>query len=231
MALLRLREDHRRGLVKLLRLPDTAVAELLSALNDEASLTWRGADLAERVAAQVNTASNEDVNDVIEALTGLYSIVASVDVPPDVFIDDVYEAVEETEKLKLSVSDQAKFKKRLAELFERKVVQVAAKARLVFIEHEHYLCYARIMSDIRPVFGEDVSAAPMAAMVVHTLKLGYHENDEVKEFFVALDPSSLERLSDLIDRAKVKQKTLESILRSANLHYLDADSGADLEQE
>jgi hypothetical protein len=228
MAVLKLRDAHQRGLKKLWALSDSALAEIASGL-EAVPLAWRGTDLAEEVAPNIPTVSREDLNLVIEVLTGLYSVVASVDIPLDIFIDDVYEAAEEAETVRLSPDDQTRFKSRLAELFNKKVIQVAAKARLVFIEHEHYLCYARIMSDIRPVFGDDVSQPPMAAMVVHTLKLGYHVDDNVKEFFVALDPSSLERLSDLIERAKAKQKTLESVLEAANVHHLDASAGADLE--
>jgi hypothetical protein len=140
------------------------------------------------------------------------------------FVEDVCDVVEEGDySIGLDEETKEHLKERLTKLLDNQAILVAAKARLVFIEHEHYLCYARIVTDIRPVFGLDVSRKPRAAMIAHTLKLVYHEGKgkDTKEFFVALDPSSLDRLSELIERAKAKEETLKSVLGTADVQYLD----------
>lgn len=188
--------------------------ELRAALK-EAELRSRADDLAEDVSLHVHSVSRDDVDAIVTTLSRLGSIASSAEVPIELFVDDVCEAIKDGKhRLDLSPSQKQQLKSRLATLLDNKAILIAAKARLVFIEHEHYLCYARIMTDVRPVFGPDVKTAPAAAMIAHTLKLVYHHGDDTKEFFVALDPLSLDRLSDLIERAKAKEATLNQHLAS-----------------
>jgi hypothetical protein len=223
MAVLQLRQAHAKGLNDLWRLNDTQVVNLVSALA-AADLVWRASELAEKIAPKVADVPPATIDGVVDALTGLSSVITSVDdLPMEVFVEDVAAALSDAappHSLTLTTDERQKFKTRLTSLLDIQTIRVAAKARTVFIEHEHYLCYARIMTDIRPVFDIDVADDPMAAMIVHTLKLAYHEGDDVKEFFVALDPSSLERLSELIERARAKQASLERLLHKADLHYI-----------
>lgn len=123
----------------------------------------------------MHSISRQDVDAIVDTVSGLASIAQSVEVPLDEFAEDVAEAIAEGKHsiTYAAASDRERFKSRVRDLLDNRSVLVAAKARLVFIEHEHYLCYARIMTDIRPVFGQDVEAKPMAAMVAHTLKLVY----------------------------------------------------------
>lgn len=220
---LRLREPLRLGVRKIHGLRDEAVSELRSALA-AAGLKLDPEDLAEEMAPLVHSISREEVDAIVETLSGLAIIVASSDVPLELFVEDVCEAIGEGEHaLSLDDAEKEQLKSRLSNLLDNAAILVAAKARLVLIEHEHYLCYARIMTDVRPVFGLDVKRRPTAAMIVHSLKLAYHDGKDIKEFFVALDPPSLDRLSELIDRAKEKEGTMKSVLGTADIQYLDTE--------
>lgn len=220
---LRLRESLHLGIRKIHALSDEAVEELRIALYD-AGLKSHADDLSEEIAPLVHTISRDDVDEIVQTLFGLGRVATSADVPVETFVEDVCDSIAESKhKLDLVSDEKERLKARLATLLDNNAILVASKARLVFIEHEHYLCYARIMTDIRPVFGMDVDTKPMAAMVAHTLKLVYHEGrgKDTKEIFVALDPSSLDRLSELIERAKAKEATLKSVLGTADIRYIE----------
>ena len=224
MAILTLREPNQRGVENIFRLPDDAADELRLAL-ESADLALHSRKLADQVALKVNRIARADVDRIVATLSRLHSVASSAEVPISEFVDDVYEAMEESKKhqLKLAPDDQRKFKARLASLLEVRAVNVLSKAQNVFVEHEHYLCYARIMTDIRPVFGPDVNEKPAVAMIVHSLKIVYHSGPETKQFFVALDSGSLDRFSELIERAKAKQETLKSVLGTADVQYIETE--------
>lgn len=221
---LTLHKDIQLGIATIHSLSNGSAAELEAAL-ESADLAAHAEALAERVALKVNAIPRSDVDKIVEALSRLCQISTGADVPPDEFVDDVYEVMGESKEygLQLSPEGQQAFKERLKSLLSTKAVNVVAKARLVFIEHEHYFCYARIMTDIRPIFGERVQDKPSAATIVHSLKIAYHKGSEVRELFVALDEAGLDRLGELIDRARTKADSLKSVLKAADIRYIDME--------
>ena len=222
-SVLTLRKSVRRGVASIHSLTDIAADELRDAL-EAVTLTSLYDDLAEKVAPSVDTIARTDIDEIVETLSQLSEIVTGASVSLDHFGADVYEAMEDSDDytLNLSKSDQTQFKNRLKSLLSTKSINLLGRARLVFIEHEHYLCNARILTDIRPIFGERVEEKPISATIVHTLKLSYHDAKDIREFFVALDGDGLDRLSDLIDRAKQKAASLKStMIVGSSTDYLD----------
>jgi len=81
-------------------------------------------------------------------------------------------------------------------------------------------CDAKILSDIRPVFGDDLSEGPISAVITHTLKLAYHEGGEHKEFFIVMDQQDLITLFEVIDRAHEKEQALTGLLQKSGIPRL-----------
>src|SRR5207253_649802 len=76
---------------------------------------------------------------------------------------------------------------------------------------ERTFCHARILTDLRPVFGPNLEDGPKAMLVVHHLKLAYHgDSDKHQEFHISLDADDLETLKKIIERAETKAKSLKS---------------------
>jgi hypothetical protein len=65
---------------------------------------------------------------------------------------------------------------------------------------------------------------PLGATITQMLKIEYFESNQRKEFFVALEPTDIDQLYDQINRAKQKANSLESMLKNANIDYLDVNS-------
>ncbi len=102
-----------------------------------------------------------------------------------------------------------------------KSIGVSAKAWDVLTEHERIFCGARILSDLRPVFAESLETAS-ASVIVHNLQIGFHQNGKHQDFYVALDTDDVQALKEVIVRAEKKTIALCSILKKANVDYLEA---------
>src|SRR5690606_35114508 len=64
---------------------------------------------------------------------------------------------------------------------------------------------SRILTDVRASFSADISKIE-AALVVHTLKIEYHVNNEHQEFFVTLPTSSIKSLKEQLGKAEKKEE-------------------------
>ena len=76
---------------------------------------------------------------------------------------------------------------------------------------------ARILTDVRPVFGDDVTRPPLDGVVIHTLKLSFYSNDNEEDFHMALDRGDLLKLREVIDRALAKETTLLEAMEHGQL--------------
>ncbi len=85
---------------------------------------------------------------------------------------------------------------------------------------------SKILSDLRYVFKSDPEEEPYGAVIVHLLKLTYHEDTEHKEFFVAMDDGDLRHLKEVIERAEKKARTLRRKLDAAATIFLGAPEQA-----
>lgn len=100
-----------------------------------------------------------------------------------------------------------------------KSVGITSKANDVLTEHQRTFCEARVLSDVRPIFPADLKS-PQGAVIVHTLKIEYHENGDHKEFYVALDTNDIEALKDVVLRAEEKSAVLEKFIQQSKIPYI-----------
>jgi hypothetical protein len=105
-------------------------------------------------------------------------------------------------------TDRSCFKSRLIKLLTIDSFGIVSKALSLKAESDHIFCTGRILTDARPVYGADPSIAPRAALILHTLRLAYHESADLKEFYITLDDRNLKEFRDLLDRAGLKSKSL-----------------------
>ncbi len=81
---------------------------------------------------------------------------------------------------------------------------------------------AKIMTDIRPVFGETEETMHLVidSLIFHTLQISYQIGDEIKEFQVHLTDTGLNELQGEIARAKLKEIDLEQRERSTGTNVI-----------
>lgn len=100
---------------------------------------------------------------------------------------------------------------------------VTAKISALRSDHQRVFCSSRILTDIRPVFGDDPTKSPRAAVVVHSLRLTYHVGDTHDDIFVALDAEDLRVLRNHCDRAMKKELALNEQIRRTDMTLLEAE--------
>ncbi|HPF40681.1 MAG TPA: hypothetical protein P5081_18330 [Phycisphaerae bacterium] len=100
-------------------------------------------------------------------------------------------------------------------------IGVLAKASVIRLDDPNVFCSAKIRSDIRPIFGGATNFKPVAAAIVHTLKITSHaEGEHVSKYF-ALDASDLMDLRDVIDRAIKKEESLCAEISKLGVELFD----------
>jgi hypothetical protein len=158
---------------------------------------------------------------VLETLYTLYHIRELSGVSHSRFLDDLMEGIRNNPELQIPLKGLPKLRSLLDRLMSIDSLNTVAKAFRLQRDGERLFCTAKILSDIRPVFGSDPASRPVGAVLTHTLKFGYHEGKEHREFHIVLDSGDLEKLGDTIHRAQAKDKSLRDLLKDANLPDLD----------
>ena len=161
-----------------------------------------------------------EIADLVDVITGL-----SRSSPRDasVSIEELAASITaEVLKRKGEHPNPALLEGRIAVLLGIPPLKLWAKASNVQHQYEEIFFEARIISDIRTVFEPD-GTTPLGAMVVHNLKItsadGRHQ---YHDHFFALDNADLEILQSVIQRAKEKTESLETIIRKSDLTYFQS---------
>jgi len=214
-------DSHKGPLKKLALMPPKRRKSLIRALQKAPKLLH-----VHGLTSRVSEQSGLDENDVSAWIRMLASMYLAFAVLDESFANRVAEAAEglvrdESPKRRL---DRKRFAADLIELLScHSSLGVTAKALDVRSEYGSVFHSARIITDIRPVFGPDVEGSPLAAAVVHTLRITYRERDSDKDFYVALDARDLHDLRSLVDRATEKEVSLRSQLEKTDMDYLEVE--------
>ncbi|HMJ03891.1 MAG TPA: hypothetical protein VK506_13190 [Conexibacter sp.] len=103
---------------------------------------------------------------------------------------------------------------------------LATTAIAIDLQTQHHRNFqgARIFTDLRPVFQEDVDESPSGAVIVETLQIQTWDRDGDREtLFCALDETDLLELRDVVERALKKVATLKRMLDDQGLPYFELD--------
>jgi hypothetical protein len=165
--------------------------------------------------------SPEDAAQFKESLDSMYAVRAYHDVPLEEFASDISEAFTSNKELELQA--EPSFRGRLTKLLNITALRVSAKATLLHAEYEHSFCTARILSDIRPVYDNGVKGAPSGAIIMHTLKLSYHEGATggINEIYISMGSDDVAELQRVLERATDKATSLKRVLEAGQLRYID----------
>lgn len=217
--------QYQGGLAKLRQLDDASAKMLLSVLEDTAP-TPRTDIMLSKLVPRLDAILPEDVAEIVSALLSLYSFRTQWGWSTNQVAEYVTRAMEESsfEELSLSREEREHFRARLADLLSLESLETSGKAGNLLFEHEHVLRDARILTDIRPIFGSTPEEAPKGAMIAHKLKLGYLDSDGAyKELFITLETSDIPILQDLLERADKKAESLRYILETAEVPYVGSE--------
>lgn len=218
---LRIPDSQRPAFQALLGYDRTTLAALKDAFG-----TLRPAVFIRDSAAQVAESTGLGEAEVVSILlmvSSLFALREQPDMGVDPLVDQLTEAIKADSELPAAapqVDAVALFLRTVLALDD--TLGVTSKAWTVARDFERIYCFSRILTDIRTVFRPN-SDAPAAAVVVHNLKLAYHEGDQLNEFFVGMTSKDLEKLKKVIERAERKEANLRESLKSSQLPLLEVE--------
>ncbi len=223
MPTLKIPVAYRAALGKLIALPVQDMSALKGALK-KASPSLVLPDMAKRIAVEIKLGEDETY-EVMRVLARLYTIRARrQDVSLSEFAEEVCRAAQIAE-LKPAEGSWDRFKNDLQELLSfHASLGVTAKALEIARETERAFCSARILTDLRPVFREELDAGPAAAVILHNLRIAFHVQDDLQEFFVAMSTPDLRSLKAVVERAIRKEESLRKVAASAGLQCLETET-------
>jgi hypothetical protein len=129
------------------------------------------------------------------------------------FVDEVFDAIS-------SLIDRDILRNRVVAILGIESLDLVARAHDVLLEHQQTFSSARTISDIRSIFGDEVSAGPVAAVLVHMLSIVYYSAGERHNFVLALDEKDIDHLADVLQRAKEKAIALKRTIEASQIPYI-----------
>lgn len=221
MPITRIPERYRRGLARIRSLAPEQILQLRDALA-KCPATQKPSQFSSKAAAELKNWKKEDIEDIIRSLYSLTLYCEDASVPVEKAAQETVRAMRTSgrEDLKLADGEEEEFKDKLSNLLSVDSLSVSSKATRLRTDYPKTFCTVRILTDIRPVFAETVGD-PTGAVISHTLKIDYHEDENLKEFYVALDAEDLRKLKSVLERAESKATALKSILAKSGVTDLD----------
>jgi hypothetical protein len=217
---LKIPKDDTASIATIKALPVASVAKFISVLAS-APLISNPKEMGAYISEQMPSTLTAQLVSVLETIYTLYYIreLSGVDHPQ--FLEDLMDGIRDSRDPRLTPKDLPKLQSVLERILSIDTLKMIAKAARLQHDGERLYCSSKILSDMRPVFGEDPSIRPVGSVLAHTLKLTYHEGGDHKEFHVVLDSDDLEVLGEVVQRAQAKDKTLRELLKSMKLPTLD----------
>jgi hypothetical protein len=219
---LKLPANEKAALEKLQALSEGAASNLLSAIKS-AALKADTDGLTIDDLSELSGLSKGDADKILETLVSLYHYRAYAEVGLDEFIDDICRPIESSREKNFQQLATPEFRARLAKFLGLEDLNRAAKSSVLRYEHERTVHHLRILTDARPIFGSDAAVAPEAAVILHTLKIGYQHAGHTGEMFFGFDEHDLEGLKKEIQRAELKATSLRSVLAKAQVKVFNLE--------
>lgn len=220
MARISIPKRYRPGLAKLRKLSNDLSERLMGELQ-KCPPTANARDIGSNLAPQLPEVPQSELEEIAATLCSLYILRAETDKSPDALASDVCEAMQsaDQDELKLTDSEYPEFRDRLRKLLDIGALASALKTVGLQRDFAYLFCDARILTDVRPVFGKP-EERPLGCVIVHTLRLGYDDSGGHKEFYLALDADDIAVLKNIVERAETKAASLKALLKSIGMPEL-----------
>jgi hypothetical protein len=151
---LKIPKEETGSIAKIKALPSASMEKLIAALKVAPPIS-DPQQMAERIAKQVPSIPTDRLAPMLSTLYTLYHIRELSGVEQSRFLDDLMGGVREIPELKFTPKEVLAFQSVLERLMSIDTLNVIAKALRLQRDGERLYCTAKILSDIRPVFGSN----------------------------------------------------------------------------
>lgn len=218
MSNIRIPEEHQQAFVAISMLSDSTVTELFSIL-ETVPLAIQQKSAVEKALSNSTHKFPENVHDIVNVLFSIYLALAYTNKAIEGFVADIVESIDniQIEGYTHTLEEKDNLRKNLTTLLSISSISTVSKATGVLFDCDNILRNARILTDIRPIFGYGEDDSILASVIVQTLKFEFVKDDEEKEFFINLDDQDIDNLIGILQRAKRKSDQSKNLLKKANV--------------
>jgi len=135
--------------------------------------------------------------------------------------DELASLIASSSVLEVPAEQRESFERFISRATQAEALLSAARGLDVVFDREHIVNEARILTDIRPVFGDEVEPHILGAAVINTLSIDYHTAAGPQKVQLAVDERDLKRLQAAIERALKKRSALRELLSASETQYFD----------
>ena len=212
-------DDHRKAFARLSGVDDRLFESILGALK-AASPCLRLAELRQRVHVAIKSVLPDEER-LAEAIVILATTASRLE--SDISEKDVLQSVATTVAMKegLDKEQERCLLDRLGQLSRLPLLHVSAKSSTLQVAHDRIYNSSKIITDLRPVFGEPIDSSDLLFMVIHHLHIIAMRNGKPEELYLSMDDKDLDMLRDAVDRARAKASLLRSTLQEHQLNEID----------
>jgi len=217
---LRVPQTHRDAIAAIRDMPDEQFEELKTDLAVVSPFVGTTGLIDQ--ARQADGLANDQGQAIVLALLSLYAQLKF----HGWTIDDLAAGVARSADLPSSDLDPDQLTQRLQALLGLESVETTGRALDLQTEHEHLFHSARILTDIRPVFGDSPKEPPSGALVIESLKIEYFDEGTPCSLYLSLSPMELRNLRDTVDRALEKADTVHDLLEQIGMSHFENETEA-----
>jgi len=213
MAKFRVPKGLKAGISSYSKLPDSIKNDLDNAIQ-ESPIGLSPPALSEYLIKHVKI-QEEVLEEILDLFFALLSIKGDNDNIDEILID-----VEKSISGKdIDESTKQHLKKLLS---NDNVINVTRKAYGLAFDRQNIISSTKIITDVRPIFGIDDDEEYLGSLIIHNLKIVFHEHGEHKEIYYALDKEDLKRLKEDILRAEKKEQIIQQQLNDST-NFIDLE--------
>jgi hypothetical protein len=172
---------------------------------------------AQQIAKEFQSLERWYVESVLEWVGSWYSYLGTRDNEDDVsrvarYLVEPFPATPATAEL-LRIVDAANpasnFFQQLKRLLRcQSTLGVSHKAETLLARNERQFQGASVSTDLRPIYGPNVEAAPVYGVVLHNLNLRINDGGQARSLGISLTTGDILSLAEVLDRAYKKDRTV-----------------------
>ena len=213
MAAITIPESRLDGFIRLSEL-SSSDAEAIAKSISEGPIEKGPSGVAKFIAENVQI---EDAKDIVRSIISTISLIPQYDTLEelaDEFVDSYSESVEDTSEENLQ-----NLRNNLLIVWKPDTLKRVYKSSQLFRHEDHIYRNAKIVSDIRLMFNDELTSKERSAIILHDLKINYYVNDgEEKAFHASLSYEDLKNLKTQIERAMEKEEVIKGDYTS--IHFM-----------
>lgn len=207
MAKYQIPENHIEGFEALSKLSFDQVKHLSSILC-ELPVGTGPKNFQEKLVAKAPFKGTRIIANVLFSLGGL---LTSEEESIGQLAKDLTSSYNESRHEALSKVEETELEEKLKTIFsDCKNLKLTFKALTLQGDNDQIYRDARILSDIRLVFDENIEESNRNAVIIHRLKIEYTQGSDRKVFYTSLDALDLKKLKEQVERALEKEKLIKS---------------------